>query len=495
METRLVRILSILILVTFVLTPGWLRASPAQRTGQPASPQAIHAQVLGTTMRVSIASDGSQGNYWSTFPSISADGRYAAFLSGASNLVSGDTNGYADVFVHDRQTGVTQRVSIASDGSQANDGSYNSSISASGRYVTFDSRATNLVTGDTNDFCNSNFPDDLTHDPPPQTIMTPTPPPNNCGDVFVHDRQTGVTQRVSIASDGSQGGKSSCCPTISADGRYVAFLSGASNLVSGDTNGYGDVFVHDQQTGVTQRVSIASDSLQGNRNSYYSSISNDGRYVTFESDANNLVSGDTNGYIDIFVHDRQTGVTQRVSIASDGSQGNSPSYDSSISADGRYVTFYSYADNLVSGDTNGYLDVFVHDRQTGVTQRVSIAGDGSQGNYPSYDSSISADGRYVTFESDANNLVSGDTNGNTDVLVHDRQTGGTLRVSIANDGSQGNNGSGYASISANGRYVVFGSDSSNLVSGDINGYPDVFVHDRGPDFAYIFRLFLPLLTY
>jgi len=412
----------------------------------------------GTTTRVSVASDGSQGNSNSYYPSISADGRYAAFHSDASNLVSGDTNGEEDVFVHDRQTGQTTRVSVASDGSQGNDDSGCLSISADGRYAAFHSDASNLVSGDTND----------------------------ARDIFVHNRQTGQTARVSIASDGSQGNDDSSYtythrsrPSISTDGRYVVFQSWASNLVSGDTNSKADVFVHDQQTGQATRVSMASDGTQGNSNSYYPSISADGRYVAFDSYASNLVTGDTNSKWDIFVHDRQTGQTTRVSVASDGSQGNSDSYYPSISANGRYVAFRSDASNLVSGDTNDERDVFVHDRQTGQTTRVSIASDGSQGNSDSWSPSISADGRYVAFQSGASNLVSGDTNGRCDIFVHDRQTGQTARVSMASDGTQGNSDSFYPSISADGRYVVFQSWASNLVSGDTNSMRDVFVHDRG----------------
>ena len=289
---------------------------------------------------------------------------------------------------------------------------------------------------------------------------------------------TGPTSRVSVASDGTQGNDGSVSSSISADGRYVAFYSYASNLVSGDTNGRLDVFVHDQQTGQTSRVSVASDGAQGNHNSYFSSISADGRYVAFFSGASNLVPGDTDGWGDVFVHDQQTGQTSRVSVASDGAQGNHNSYFSSISADGRYVAFDSYASNLVPGDTNGALDVFVHDRQTGQTSRVSVASDGTEGSGSSEYPSISADGRYVAFFSEASNLAPGDTNGVDDIFMHDRQTGQTNRVSMASDGTQGNAESRYPSISADGRYVAFHSGASNLVPGDTNGVADVFVHER-----------------
>jgi LPXTG-site transpeptidase (sortase) family protein len=430
------RCLSVFLLLALTLLPAApVRAAP------------------GDTTRVSVASDGTEANGLSTGRTISADGRYVAFSSAASNLVSGDTNGFRDIFVHDRQTGATTRVSVASDGTQGNNSSHIPSISADGLYVAFESDASNLVSGDT----------------------------NGTRDIFVHDRQTGVTTRVSVASSGTQANGGSYNAAISADGRYVAFESVASNLVSGDTNGARDVFVHDRQTGTTTRVSVASSGTQGNGNSHSPAISADGRYVAFHSFSNNLVSGDTNGAIDIFVRDRQTGATTRVSVASGGTQGNSNSEYSSFSADGRYVAFESNATNLVSGDTNGIRDIFVHDRQTGVTTRVSVASGGTQANNNSNTSSISSDGRYVAFHSYASNLVSGDTNGAIDVFVHDRQTGATIRASVASDGTQGNGNSQSPAISADGLYVVFLSFASNLVSGDTNGTWDIFVHE--PDFT------------
>jgi Tol biopolymer transport system component len=399
--------------------------------------------------RVSVASDGAQGNDVSFISSISADGRHIAFASAASNLVQGDANGAPDVFVRDRQSNATTLVSLASDGTQGNDVSEWTSISADGRYVAFSSYASNLVPGDT----------------------------NGDWDMFVRDLQTNTTTRVSIASDGTQGNaNSSNSPSISADGRYVAFPSNASNLVAGDTNGRSDIFVRDRQTGTTTRISIASDGTQGNGNSAFPSISADGRYVAFVSYASNLVPGDTNGVWDIFVRDRQANTTTRVSVASDGTQGNDSSYTSpSISADGRYVAFLSFASNLVPGDTNATIDVFVRDRQTDTTTRVSLANDGMQGNSASEWPSISADGRYVAFASAASNLVPADTNGVSDVFVRDRQTDTTTRVSLATDGTQGNGDAIYTSISADGQHVAFESTASNLVPGDTNDVEDVFV--------------------
>jgi len=404
------------------------------------------AQAIDTMELVSVASNGVQGNNYSVNSSISNDGRYIAFESGASNLVSGDTNNASDIFVRDRQTGQINRISIASNGTQGNSASLQPAISGDGRYVAFNSYASNLVSGDA----------------------------NGSDDIFVYDRQNGQTSLVSVATNGTQGSYSSQ-PSISADGRYVAFFSLASNIVDGDTNGLGDVFVHDRQTGQTIRVSIASDGTQANGASTGSSISSDGRYITFESTASNLVTGDTNGTHDIFIHDQQIGQTTRISIASDGTQANNASQWSSISGDGRYVAFYSNASNLVNNDTNGYTDVFVHDRQSRQTSRISIASDGTQSNGSSLRLSLSNNGRYVMFESEANNLVSGDTNNTEDVFIHDRQTGQISRVSVATSGTQGNSYSNLPSTSADGRYIAFESGASNLVNNDTNSTVDIFV--------------------
>ncbi len=289
-----------------------------------------------------------------------------------------------------------------------------------------------------------------------------------------------VTELVSVATGGAQGNDTSTEASISADARFVAFWSDASNLVGGDTNGVEDVFVRDRQTGTTELVSVATGGTQGNARSRYPSISSDGRFVAFWSDASNLVAGDTNGSADVFVRDRQTLTTVRVSVATGGAQGNANSLNafSSISADGRFVAFESDATNLVAGDTNGSADVFVRDRLSGTTERVSLAAGGAQGNADSLGPSISASGRFVAFWSLATNLVAGDTNAWNDVFVRDRQSATTERVSVATGGAQGDFNSYDPSISADGRFVAFESGATNLVAGDTNGSFDVFLRDR-----------------
>jgi Tol biopolymer transport system component len=367
--------------------------------------------------------------------------------------VSGDTNGKQDVFVRDRQTGQTSRVSVATNGGQANSDSFHPAISADGRFVAFSSRATNLVSGDT----------------------------NGMRDVFVRDRQTGQTSRVSVATNGGQANSDSGASAISADGRYIAFVSSARNLVPEDIYQGSEIFVRDRLTGQTTRVGRET---AGNMNA--PAISADGRFVAFHSFAP-LVGPDSNGAKDVFVTDRQTGQTTRVSVGADGSQANGSSESPSISADGRFVAFSSIATNLVPLDTNGVGDVFVHDRQTGRSIRVGfrsvdiILGPFTssskvvQANGQSGSPVISADGRHVAFSSLATNFVSGDTNGKWDIFVLTRETGQISRVSVASGGSQADDSSDSPAISADGRFVAFSSLARNLVATDTNGMQDIFV--------------------
>lgn len=365
--------------------------------------------VPGTGGGTRVAND-RPSNGASYNPSISADGYSVAFQSEASNLVVGDTNEVSDIFVYDRRKDAVERVSVANDGVQGNGESFAPCISADGRWVAFWSFASNLVVGDTEE-CGEG---DFTY---------------NCADVFVHDRQTGTTERIVAGGRRGLGGGSNRLG-ISADGRWVVFYSWASNLVRNDANGHADIFMHDRQVGTTELISVVRDGTQGNGDSVEPSISADGRWVTFVSQASNLVQNDTNAKWDVFVRDRQTGTTRRVSVASNGAQGNGESGvilhqegwsdGPAISADGRWVAFTSNASNLVPGDTNectnpilgphNCYDVFVHDLQMSTTERVSIAGDGTPGNGESFSPSISADGRWVAFVSSASNLVTGDSN-------------------------------------------------------------------------------------
>jgi Tol biopolymer transport system component len=412
------------------------------------------------TTRVSVDSSGAEANDYSgggwgySDADISDDGRYVAFSSYATNLVDGDTNDFGtDIFVHDRTTGTTERVSVNSSGAEANGESYSPSISSDGRYVAFISNATNLV---------------------------PENDTNNAHDVFVHDRTTRTTERVSVSASEAEANGDSFSSTISADGRYVAFDSDASNLVANDGNGATDAFVYDLTTKTTERVSVGpmveGSATQGNGASYSPSISADGRYVAFDSDASNLVANDSNTFRDIFVYDRTAGTTQWVSqsrlcICTTAHDNYTPS----ISADGRFVAF--------TGTTNNGSEIFVSDRNAPsnsewVSRPVSGTFQNEYGD--NLRPSISANGRFVAFTSSQSNLVpQGESYPyHYDVFVRDRSTKTTELVTTSSCTTKANGDSFSSTISADGRYAVFYSEASNLVADDTNGFGDVFVHDR-----------------
>lgn len=407
----------------------------------------------GDTIRLGLGYAG-QGNGDSFDEAVSADGRYVAFTSDATNLVPGDTNGKSDVFVQDRVSGAVTRVSTATGGAESNGDSQEPQISADGRYVTFASTATNLVSGDTN----GEF------------------------DVFVHDRATGTTSRVSVSSAGVQADKGSLGSVISGDGRYIAFQSLATNLVVGDTNDAWDVFLRDQVENTTRRVSVRTVRIgdflldvQGDAYSSLPAISADGKWVAFTSGATNLIAADENGHDDVFVREIAARSTTRVSVGSGAVEGDANSQYASLSSDGRFVAFMSKATNLVTGDTNAKEDVFVRDLTGGTTVLASVGAGGVLANDRSYQAHISSDGHRVAFATYASNLVTGDTNGQSDCFLRDLTAGTTSRISVGSSGAQGNNGSAVAVLSADGRYALFESEASDLVTGDTNGKWDVFL--------------------
>ena len=352
------------------------------------------------------------GDNNSMYPAVSADGRYVTFYSTASDLVPGDdTNGVGDIFLWDRATGATTRIT------NGNGWSRLPSISADGRYVAFDSQASDLVPDDTNGFM----------------------------DVFVWDRATDATTRITDGNDES--GRA----VISADGGSVTFDSQASNLVPDDTNGFKrDVFVWDADTGATTRI---TDSVWYTEEySLSGAISADGRYVTFQSLSSTLVPDDTNERWDVFVWDAVTGAITRIS--EDG-----VAFHPSISSDGRLVTY-----NAMWGGTD---QVFVWDSTTGVNTRITESMDGA-----SQAPTISGDGRYVAFHSWAPNLVPDDANGVGDVFVWDRHTGAIIRI------TDGDGDTTEPTISADGGVIAFDSMASNLAGDDTNAVRDVFVWER-----------------
>jgi Tol biopolymer transport system component len=428
------------------------------------------ALATNTLVQASVKTGGGQANTTNgggTFVSaISNDGRFVAFSDRRSDLEAPDGNLVNDIFLRNRPAGTTTRISEGPGGAQLVFGSEWPHISGNGRYIVY------------------------------HTISNPAgspADPSSWEDIFLFDRIAGTTQFISVGTGGAPGQGPSTFATVSDDGRFVAFSSLANDLVVGDTsdpaNDGHDVFVRDRcvangtpVSGCMLRtvlVTKASDGTQGDGGprdlNVRAMISGNGRFVAFDASFTNLVPNDTNNASDVFVHDLVTGQTERVSVASDGSQSLLGSAgDPHISTDGRFVTFGSSAADLVGGDTNGVTDAFIHDRLTGITERVSVAtsglqgtGGGSGGRAP-----VTDDGRFVLLGSSATDLVPDDTNGAGDVFLHDRLTGVTERVSVRLDGTQASGLRG--DMSADGHFISVESTVA-LVGADTNGLSDVYV--------------------
>jgi Tol biopolymer transport system component len=427
----------------------------AQARAQPARVVAAPPDVVRSVARASVSSAGRQANETTFGAVLSASGRHVAFASGATTLVRRDANGHVDVFVRDLAARRTLRASVASSGAESDGPSAKPSISADGSIVAFPSSATNLVGGDA----------------------------NGMQDVFVRDRGAGTTTRISRTGV-AEANAGSLAALLSADGRIVVFSSEASNLVADDRNRALDVFAANRATGGVARVSVGPYGESAGR-SEASSIDSDGTVVGFRSFAPNLAYGDWNGRADVFVRDRGHGRTERVNVSSGGIEAGKATFRGMVSGDGRFVGFRSRAANLVAHDTNRALDVFVHDRVTGETRRVSVASGGAQADASGLDRRtrrsyfvsrpfLSGDGRYAAFTSRAANLVPGDRNGVSDVFVHDLFTRTTTRVSVSAEGEEANDASSVSGISADGRVVAYTSVAENLVRSDTNRRRDVF---------------------
>jgi Tol biopolymer transport system component len=405
--------------------------------------------VPGTTIRVSEAAGGGDATSNSSWPSVSADGRFVAFSSWASNLVPGDVNDNSDVFVRDLTTGTTTLVSVASDGTQANGSSFTPSISGDGDVVAFRSDATNLIPRDTEGHT----------------------------DVFVHVISTGVTTRVSQTPDGIGANDDSSEPAISANGRFVAFSSVATNLVRVHVNATGlccDIFVHNLATG---RNKLGDPMLNGKgaSDSFLPVLSASGRYLAFGSWGCGIAEGiECLDESNVYEQDMKTRTMTLVTRAYSGTVGFGCGANPAISADGTKVAFISDGANLVPNDTNGAYDVFVRDLTTGVTTRVSVTSHGAQTNGGLGRVAISGDGRLVAFQSDAWNLVPNDDNLVQDIFVHDLRTGKTTRASVSSSGTEADAYSANAAIAADGSVLAFESDAGNLVASDQNITTDIF---------------------
>lgn len=400
------------------------------------------------TGRVSVATNGTQGNGLSFGDALSDDGRFVAFTSQADNLLAPgtDTNANQDAFVRDLATSTTTRVSVATGGGQASGSSGSPSLSDDARYVAFSSTAENLVAGDT----------------------------NNRTDVFLHDRSTGTTTRISTSSSGTQGNNTSWRQMISGNGRFIVFDSSSTNLVTGDTNAANDVFVRDRITGVTERVSFLPSGLQFPCGASWGSISDDGRYVAFQASPCIFPGMPVPGQ-NIFVRDRTLGTT---TLVGHGSSSEVPIDNQLpiINGNGNFVLFFTTDSTLVPGDTNNQYDAYVFDRTLGTYERVSVGSFGVQGNnFTGIGGDISDDGRLVVFSSNSTNLVPNDTNGVIDLFMHDRVSGITTRISTDPFFAQANAQSADPHLSGDGKYALFTSEATNIVGGDTNALADAFV--------------------
>jgi hypothetical protein len=426
---------------------GCLVVALVVATATPAHAAVSDRASAGATVRVSVSSDGGQANGSSGASKVSANCRTVTFASAASNLVAGDTSRRVDVFAHNVATDKTTLVSRALGGKRANGDSRPNGISATGRFIAYDSSASNLVKNDDNDQY----------------------------DVFVRDATERRSERISVPAEGGWGDGASFRPAISADGRYVAFDSYATNMVPDDESSGFDVFVRDRQEKTTGRISIGMGGEEPDGESTGAAISADGRFVVFESGADNLVDNDGNGFVDVFLYDRENASTSLVSVGSDGSPANEFSGIADISANGRYIAFTSKATNLVDDDTNGTIsDVFVRDRIAETTQLVSVNSDGEQGSdFGSLQGTVSADGAVVTFDSFSEGMVGNDTNLEPDVFVHFMDSGVTKRASVSSGGKQGNLGSVASAIADRGGCVSFTTGATNLVRHDTNDASDI----------------------
>ncbi|WP_216587603.1 TolB family protein [Streptomyces brasiliscabiei] len=415
------------------------------------------------TERVSVTAEGSQADDFSDVGGISADGRYVAFDSSATNLVAGDSNKFSDIFVKDLRTGAVERVNVAGDGAQADNESTTYSLSANGRYIAFGSYAGNLAPGDTPD----------------------------AQDVFVHDRRTGRTE---VLVEAGTAWAQTYEPSISADGRYVAFTSSRSDLVPGDTNDRADVFVRDRWKRIVERISVADDGSQTEGFSEGAAISGDGTRIGFRTQF--PLEGDDQDQEGtrpessearrpqaflFYVRDTRTGKTVRAAHTHDGVSVPVRG-EIGLSPDGRHALYASEWPEIVPGDTNDKRDVFAKDLRTGVTRRLTLAHDGSEPNGHSAGqvnqrgAALSADNRRVVFTSSADNLVPGDTNGDADAFVRDLVTGEVRRLNLTRDDGQSDTAQRSSPvIDAFGRTAAFGSADNDLVAGDTNETGDVFV--------------------
>lgn len=420
----------------------------------------------GFNSLISVAWDGSQSDATSADANITPDGRFIAFFSDASNLVPNDDNGMGDVFLRDRIAGTTERISISAEGGDADQMSMQPSISDDGRYVAFMSYATNLTS---------------------ETGIDPL-----FAEVFVRDRTAGTTTRVTRGLDGGIADFGALAPAISFDGSRIAFHSTSTNLIEGDTNGKADIFVWEAATDSIERVSLGIDGAEGDGSSTSPNFSPDGGYLAFNSVATNLIEDDTNGSQDVFLTELDTNTIEMVSVASDETLANEDSFSPviALSDQASLVAFQSAASNLVPNDTNGTsnvnhgVDIFVRDRDAGTTERVSLTSSGGE-LVKGLGTSMSADGRYIAFTALKPGADPTDFVAPADAWLHDRVTGRTELISATRNGDFADGEAENPKVSADGRYVFFQTGGDTFAPGDDNELTDVVMRDRVADLGVL----------
>jgi subtilisin family serine protease/Tol biopolymer transport system component len=425
----------------------------ANGTRSNSAPDAVRAVVTRTPSPpslsvVSRAIDGRLGNDASGPASLSTDGRFVAFTSTASDLVSRDFNFQEDVFVADRQTLALECLSKQTDGTTGNGRSYSPRISRDGRYVVFQSSAADLSTGDSNER----------------------------EDVFLFDRQTRGTTRLSIGAGGSQSLRDSGSARISGDARYCAFESLANNFVSGDTNGTWDIFLRDITGGTLECLSLAGNQT-ANDESHSPILSDDGSLVVFESLASNLTPGDTNETYDLFLWQRGISGVQLLSRTADDRPANDSSEGASISDNNRFILFTSLATNLAVPvfDTNSVT--FLYDRQSTELSQINPPRLGARQRGGYFGARLAPDGRFITMMADVADAP-GNTNTVTGVFLYDRISGSLTELSRTRDGTPGTDHTTGAAVSADGRYIALSSRAGNLIAESNPGVDQVLLFDR-----------------
>ncbi|MBK7642997.1 MAG: PD40 domain-containing protein [Planctomycetes bacterium] len=403
-----------------------------------------------TTLAISVDPSGAPSDGRSSNVRGTPDLRVVVWHSDATNLVAGDSNGFRDAFWRDTYTGQTQIVSVGDHGQLGDASSQWPTVSADARFVAFQSFASNLVPGDT----------------------------NGLADVFVRDRLAGTTVCGSLGQGGAPADGSSRYPMISRDGRLLVFESNATNFAPGDTNGLKDIYLRDLVSGSARCLSLGVGAVPADGDSGAPTFSPDNTHVVFESLATNLVPGDTNAVQDIFVCDLASGALVRASEDANGVGADGPSYDPYLSLDGRWVIFRSRATNLVPGDTNAIMDIFVKDLQTGAVTRESMTWYGGQVRWDCYAPWITPDGRYSIFSTLDSHVVPGDLNGVSDLFLHDRLLGGYERVNLDYLGQESDGGANYPVPSDDASRMIFDSVGAGLAPNDTNGVRDVFLRER-----------------